>query len=110
MLVKIIRLLETYEIMSKVELIKQPKKYLGYDLNVLEKLKQPCTVYDIIKIGYSHSSAYNLLRKYLKHGLITHVKTEKIAYGIGYKKYYALTSLGQNLLSLLQKAYNNSKS
>lgn len=60
-------------------------------------------------MGYSHSSAYNVVKRYLRYGIISHVKTEKIAYGIGYKKYYALTTLGQNLLSLLQKAYNNSK-
>ncbi len=96
-------------VMPKVELVKRPRKYLGCDLRVLEKLKEPSTVYDIIKMGYNHSSAYNILQRYLRHGLIMQVKTEKVAYGIGYKKYYTLTTLGQNLLSLLQKAYNNSK-
>jgi DNA-binding PadR family transcriptional regulator len=95
--------------MSKTGLMKRSRKYLGYDLNVLERFRQPTTVYDIIKLGYSHSSAYNLLQKYLKYGIIKPVKTEKITYGIGYKKYYTLTSFGQDLLSLLQKAYNNSK-
>ena len=95
--------------MSSHSFVKHLKrKYLGYDLQVLEKLREPTTVYDLIKIGLSASSAHNLLQKYLNQGIIKHVKTVKVPFGLGYKKYYALTELGSNLLSLLEKINNNS--
>jgi hypothetical protein len=43
------------------------------------------------------------LKLYLKQGVIKNLKTEKTKYGIGIKKYYILTSLGYDLLKLLEK-------
>ena len=96
------------DFISSLGIVKQERRLrLGYDLAILRKLKEPTTVYDLVKIGYRPSSAYNVLKKYSKQGIIRYVKTERVRFGVGYKKYYTLTELGCRLLSLLEKINNN---
>jgi len=82
--------------------------FIRYDLNLLRKLSEPTTVYDVIKeLKYPHSSAHSILKQYLRQGIIRKVKTERLKYGFGIKKYYVLTDLGFNLLSVLEKINEN---
>lgn len=80
---------------------------LRCDLSLLKKLAEPTTVYDVItKLNYPHSTAYNRLQEYLQQGVIEKVKSEHLESGLT-KKYYQLTTLGSELLEILEKMVEN---
>lgn len=87
------------------------RRYLNsikYDIKLLSRLQNPTTCYDLIKeFGYAHSSAHGILQDYLRQEIIKTVKTEKIEYGIGFKRYYRLTDLGFDLFNILEKINKN---
>jgi len=81
---------------------------IKYDLKILKKLEKPTTIYSLIKLGYAHSTAYYLLKDYEEKGLVE-VNIEKSDSGLGYKKVYTLSSIGRELLELVEKLERLSK-
>jgi predicted transcriptional regulator len=80
---------------------------LKCDLYLLRLLTQPTTVYDVIrKLGYAHSTAYNMLQEYLRKGIIKRVGSELLKSGL-VKKYYELSDTGSGLLYVLEKMGEN---
>jgi len=66
-------------------------------------LSEPTTVYDVIKkLDYPHSTAYEMLQKYLNQGIIEQIKSERLKSGLS-KKYYKLTELGLLLLGIVEQ-------
>lgn len=77
------------------------------DLYLLKLLRQPTTVYKVIRIlGYSHSSAYEALQNYLKLGIIKKVSDEPLDRGGLVRKPYTLSETGVSLLYLLERLGN----
>jgi DNA-binding IclR family transcriptional regulator len=75
---------------------------IKYDLDLLRSLRQPSTLYDLLKkLHYPHASLHRLLREYSNIGLISVVKSEP--YGIGkVKRYYKLNERGEDFLKLVE--------
>jgi DNA-binding PadR family transcriptional regulator len=73
----------------------------------MNKLKnREICVYDLVKEGFRPSSAYSILKKFAKQGIVD-VRTEKIVTGFKVKRYYKLNELGRSLLEILEKINKN---
>lgn len=80
---------------------------LKCDLWLLRLIRQPTTVYDVIKkLGYAHSSAYYMIQQYLDHGIIENVKSERLPSGLT-KRFYKLSDVGLSLLEVVERISEN---
>lgn len=80
---------------------------LNCDLYLLRLMGQPTTIYDVIKkLGYANSSAYNIVRQYLRHSVIQEVKSERLSSGLT-KRYYKLSDIGSSLLEVVERISKN---
>ena len=76
-------------------------KRIRYNLEILECLEEPITLYGIRRnTNFPYSSIHCIVQEYLTEGIVEIVREEPTRAKLYTKKYYHLTSTGKILLKL----------